>query len=278
LFILSLALAWVSAGEEIFQAWGTFFVSLLLGLGIILIGWYAVKADRNLSLPRWLGILVLGAAVLRLAAGVIWFKVLPVWGYGSPVEQAGYIMADAHARDMAAWELAKSEVPLWDAFRGYRQVDQYGGLLYISALCYRYLGGEVHYPLQMIVITAAASALAVLFTWAFVRRAWGEAPARVSAWLVAVFPEAILLNSSTDARRSPCRWWLLLCTDWFATGRIGPGKGLAWVLFALILCLPFSPAFAAIPLTILIVTRWQWMAGRLFANLVYGCYWRGWLL
>ena len=253
LLILSLALAWVSAREEIFQAWGTFFVSLLLGLGIMLIGWYAVKADRNLSLPRWLGILVLGAAILRLAAGAIWLKVLPVWGYGSPVEQAGYIMADAHARDKAAWELSRSEVPLWDAFRGYRQVDQYGGLLYISAFCYRYLGGEVHYPLQMIVITASASALAVLFTWAFVRRASGEAPARVSAWLVALFPEAILLGSSQmrEAFTMP-----LVAAAMYGLVRYRQDRswqGLAWVLFALILCLPFSPAFAAILLTILIV-------------------------
>src|SRR3990170_2101410 len=200
--MLSLVLAWVSAGKRLFESWGTFLISLLLGLGIMLVGWYAIKTDKSLSLQRWLGWLVIGAAVLRLAAGVVWFKVLPVWGYGSPVEQAGYIMADAHARDMAAWELANREVPLLTAFRGYHKVDQYGGLLYISALGYRYLGGDIHYPLQMILITAAASALYGL------------------------------------VRYRQDRSW----------------QGLGWVLVALILCIPFSPAFAAVLLTMLIVT------------------------
>ena len=252
--MLSLVLAWVSAGKRLFESWGTFLISLLLGLGIMLVGWYAIKTDKSLSLQRWLGWLVIGAAVLRLAAGVVWFKVLPVWGYGSPVEQAGYIMADAHARDMAAWELANREVPLLTAFRGYHKVDQYGGLLYISALGYRYLGGDIHYPLQMILITAAASALTVLFTWAFVRRAWGEAPARVAAWLVTLFPEAVLLGSSQmrEAFTMP-----LVAAALYGLVRYRQDRswqGLGWVLVALILCIPFSPAFAAVLLTMLIVT------------------------
>jgi hypothetical protein len=251
--MLSLVLAWASAGERFFKSWGSFLITLLLGLGILLVGWYAIRADKSLSLPRWLGWLVIGAAVLRLAAGVIWFRVLPVWGYGSPVEQAGYIMADAQARDMAAWELAKSDVPLWTAFRGYLHVDQYGGLLYLSALGYRYLGGDFHYPLQVIVLTAAASALTVLFTWAFVQRAWGEAPARVAAWLVALFPEAVLLGSSQmrEAFTMP-----LVAAALYGLVRYRQDRswqGLGWVLIALILCVPFSPAFAAVLLTMLTV-------------------------
>src|SRR3990170_4677712 len=238
--MLSLVLAWVSAGKRLFESWGTFLISLLLGLGIMLVGWYAIKTDKSLSLQRWLGWLVIGAAVLRLAAGVVWFKVLPVWGYGSPVEQAGYIMADAHARDMAAWELANREVPLWSVFRGYHQVDQYGGLLYLSALGYRYLSGDFHYPLQMIVITAAASALTVLFTWAFVQRAWGEAFARVAAWLVALLGSSQMREAFTMPLVAAALYGLMCYRQdrsW---------QGLGWVLIALILRVPFSPAFAAV--------------------------------
>ena len=94
-------------------------------------GWVAVKADKSFELPRWLGWLIIGAAVVRLLAGVIWYTGLPNWGYGSPVEQAGYIMADAHLRDISAWELSQTTEPLWEAFSGQRNVDQYGGMLFL---------------------------------------------------------------------------------------------------------------------------------------------------
>src|SRR4030067_2589859 len=89
LLMLSLVLAWVSAGKRLFESWGTFLISLILGLGIMLVAWYAIRADKSLSLPRWLGWLVIGAAVLRLAAGAAWVKLAPAWGYGAPVSQAG---------------------------------------------------------------------------------------------------------------------------------------------------------------------------------------------
>jgi len=97
------------------QGWSSFFVVLLLAGGIMLGGWVAVKADKSFELPRWLGWLIIGAAVVRLLAGVIWYTGLPNWGYGSPVEQAGYIMADAHLRDISAWELSQAGPFLgWD--------------------------------------------------------------------------------------------------------------------------------------------------------------------
>jgi hypothetical protein len=92
-------------------------------------------------------------------------------------------MADASDRDQTAWQLASSEKPLFRAFQGgFRRVDQYGGLLYMSALTYRYLGGETHQPLVMVVITASFSALGVLFLWAFAKRAWDERIATLAAW------------------------------------------------------------------------------------------------
>ena len=54
-------------------------------------------------------------------------------------------------------------IPLLSAIGENRQVDQYGGMLFLSGLVYRYLGGEQHQPLLMIVLTASISSLAVLF-------------------------------------------------------------------------------------------------------------------
>jgi hypothetical protein len=49
--------------------------------------------------------------------GVFWYASLPVMGYGSRVEEQGYVMADAQSRDRNAWFLADSSKPLWTAFR-----------------------------------------------------------------------------------------------------------------------------------------------------------------
>ena len=60
-------------------------------------------------------------SVKLMLIGVFWFLALPVWGHGTPAEQAGYVMADAYARDQAAWKLARSDNPLWTAFRNQRR-------------------------------------------------------------------------------------------------------------------------------------------------------------
>jgi hypothetical protein len=82
------------------------------------------------------------------------------------------------------------------AFDDYSPHDQYGGLLYLSAAVYRYLGGDTHQPLLMVVLSASVSGLAVALGWALVRRAWGDPAAAWTAWGVALYPEAALLGSS----------------------------------------------------------------------------------
>ena len=102
-----------------------------------LAGWRcAAKRSRD-----HLALLLVGAALLRLALGVLWYTSLPSAGYASPAELRGYVMADAYDRDRGAFELARSEKPLWRAFQGsYHRADQYGGLLFFSAWLYRYAG------------------------------------------------------------------------------------------------------------------------------------------
>ena len=250
---LSFLLAWISSGFVDVQSWGQFLVINLLAVGIMFGGWLAVKADKSFDLPTWLGWLVAGAAVLRLLAGVIWFIGLPSWGYGSEVEQAGYIMADAHARDTVAWKLSQSSNPLWSAFGKYRQVDQYGGMSYLSGLVYRYLGGNNHQPLQMIVLTASFSALAVLFTWAFTRRLWGGKIARLAAWILALFPDAIILGSS---QMREAFLMTLVPAALYGLVRYVQDRswsGLVWLVAALALMLPFSPPIAGVFLVMIII-------------------------
>jgi hypothetical protein len=252
--LLALALAWVSSGFADFRGWWSFLVLGLVGAGLLLLGWRLVREEAP---PRWLAGLLVGAALLRLAAGVFWFVGLPVAGHGSPGEQKGYVMADAAARDEVAWELASSGKSLTRAMGntvGYRKADQYGGLLFLSAAVYRFLGGGVHRPLLLVLLAASCSALTVLFGWAFARRAWGPKVAALTAWGLALYPEAVLLGSSQmrEAFLMPlvaAALYGLVRSVTVGTAPTWPG--LAWVLVSLLLILPFSPPAAALLVVLL---------------------------
>jgi hypothetical protein len=248
---LAFFLAWVSSGYQGTPDWFSFTGAILVSLAILAAGWYLLRLSESQTLPRWLAGLLLGAAVLRLAAGVIWMVALPSGGHGSPQEMAGYVMSDAYQRDQSAWKLANSNRSLLRAFTDYHKADQYGGLLFISAVVYRYLGGAQHAPLLMVVFTAAISALAVLFTWAFARRVWDPHVANLAAWGLALYPEAILLGSSQmrEAFTIP-----LACAAFYGLARYRQKHdwvSVAWILGPILLYLPFSPPFAALLLALL---------------------------
>jgi len=194
--------------------------------------------------------LTLLAFVLRVAAALLWAWALPRWGYGTPPELAGYVMADAYTRDTAAWRLAQSSRPLTDAFGYARAADQYGGLLFLSAAVYRYLGGPVHQPLLLAALLAALSSLSVPLAWAFVRRVWGGRAARWTAWGLAVYPEAVLLGSAhmREALAVP-----LVALGLYGAVLAAQGRrrgGIAGMGAAVLLAAPLSPPVAATVLTV----------------------------
>jgi hypothetical protein len=192
---LAFLLAYLSNRFQGVEGWHNFLFALGLAGLLLWGGWRLLRREAP---PRWLSGLLVGAAVLRLALGSLWFVVLPTVGFGSPAERSGYVMADAYNRDRAAWRAANSDRPLIKLITGrvYRKVDQYGGLLFLSATYYRILNGNAHRPLLMIVLTAAFSALAVIFVWGMGKLAFGEQVAQLAAWLMALYPEAVLLGSS----------------------------------------------------------------------------------
>jgi hypothetical protein len=254
---LALFLAWVASNFQSVMGWQVFLRVCLLGGLILFGGWLAVRFSEKQALPRWLAFLLIAAAVLRLMAGVLWFSALPVLGHDAKEQRAGYVMADAYERDQTAWELSQSEKPLIRAFQGYRKADQYGGLLYLSALIYRNLGGDVHQPLLIVILTAAFSALAVLFTWAFARRAWGDQTAKIAAWLLALYPEAILLGSSQMREAFTISLTMAAFYGLIRYSQDHHWTSLVWILGALLLYLPFSPPFAALLLAALLLTAWS---------------------
>ncbi len=232
------------------QSWFNFLWVTLLAAGILALGLYLLSSE---SLPKGLAALVIAAAVLRLVFGAVWLYALPAWGHGTEAEKAGYVMADASARDQAAWKLAQSGKPLLNAFRDNRAADQYGGLLFISAFIYRYFAGNIHYSLMMVLLSAAVSALSVAFTWAFARRLWSSQIAWLAALIVAFFPEAVLIGSS-QMREAFTMTLGIAAFYGLVRARQEHSKYAAlWLIFPLVIYLPFSPPFAAMLLVMLVL-------------------------
>ncbi len=287
---LSGLLALVSSSPEGILGWAPFFGVLIVAAGLLCGGWWLIRSEHP---PTWLAGLLLGAALLRLSAGVFWFLALPVGGYASPAEQSGYIMADAYERDGSAWELAESGKPLTRAYSGnFRRADQYGGLLFLSAGVYRVFGGLQHQPLMIVIITASFSALAMLFTWAFVNRAWGMSAALVAACVVALYPEAILLGSSQ--MREAFSMTLVAGAFWgmLRYWQDRSLSGILIILFSLAASLLLSPPLTAVLTLMLGIQllalgwrtwfsdhrrqRWMWLILLVIALLVFAGLWVSW--
>ncbi len=250
-------LTWASIGGWDVRVWFSFALALTLAGGGLL------ALER--WLPRWVWLLTLGAALLRLGLGAFWVQALPRWGYGTEVEQAGYVMSDAHDRDLAAWELARSDMPLGAAFHGYDHSDQYGGMLFLSAATYRYLNWSPrHLPLLVVVFTATTSATAVALAWAIGRLWRGADVARWAAWGIALYPEAVLLGSTQmrEAFTVPLAAAALLALAAWDQAR-SRRAGLA-LISALLGMAFFTPPMAVVTAGLLAVVaiglsrRWRW--------------------
>jgi hypothetical protein len=145
---------------------------------------------------KWLAVMVGVAFLLRLGLGFFFNQMLPELGYENEAQQAGYLFADAYTRDGEAWTLASSTQPLWAAFQGDYQADQYGGLMFLSSVIYRSLSSDAHRPLLLVILSAFAGAAALPFFWKVLRSRWGDRIAFTASWILALYPEAVLLGSS----------------------------------------------------------------------------------
>ena len=170
--------------------WLASFIILLPCLYLMFTAWQWGDGGKLLA---WMMIL---AFLLRLGIGIGVSKALPVYGYKTEVQWHGYLFRDSHERDIAAWNLAQSDAPLWTSFSSEIKVDQYGGLLSLSAAIYRYLSPDAHRPFLVLLLGAFATAIGIPFFIKGISLRWNKRLANLAAWIVILYPDSVLFGSS----------------------------------------------------------------------------------
>ncbi|MDF1499280.1 MAG: hypothetical protein P1P76_02280 [Anaerolineales bacterium] len=262
--LLGLLLPFADGHGLTFRAWSAYFTLSAPSIVVFLIVWSALR--KNLNAPTWLVAVVFTAWLLRLGVGFALNRALPDYGNGEKAERAeraGYVYWDAYKRDTDAYDRARGDLPLIAAFTDPKVSDQYGGMIFTSAWIYRYLDTGQHRPTLPVTLFSALGALSVLFTWGFARNVFDERVAGMAAWVVALYPEAVLLSASQ--MREP-----FLMTG-FAMGLFGYSQlrsereksGSFWLaISALMLILPISPPFL-VPFILMLLGLWFWETRRL---------------
>jgi len=236
--------------------WLAYSLLLVCGLSALAALWRWAGAGRTLGLMLFLAVL------LRLGLGLANSYILPAYGYqNSRVNQAGYAFQDAYNRDTQAWELAHRPEPVWTAFdKSYKNTDQYGGMLALSTLIYRYLSPDTHRAWLIILVSALTAAVGVAFAWKAVFSTWGRSMAVIVGWILVLYPASVLLGSSQ--MREPflitfitVLFWGIV--DWQSTHR---RQAWAWMAGSLVGMLLVQPGIAVIAL--LGMGGWAWLRSR----------------
>ncbi len=237
------------------QGWLAYSLILSISLLIIYFVWIFIK---NEGAGKSLLVAALVALALRVLLGVVLYRGLPVWGYDERPQRAGYVFWDSFKRDTDAWSRSGMDQALTTAFTNPTGSDQYGGLLFLSSSIYRYLSPDTQRPVLIVVLTAAVSALAVLFAWGFAASVMGDKAAMIVAWIIALYPEAVLLGASQ--MREPFLIAALAAALYgYSHIRKGEFKGGITIVgvSTLILALPISPPFVVVIFAV-VASAWFW--------------------
>ena len=241
--------------------WLAYALLLALGLWALALLWRSAEAstEQNRSQRRTLGLMLLLTVVLRMGLGMAFSTILPSYGNDTEIQRAGYIFPDAYNRDVQSWGLASSSNPLWRAFDKTYSTDQYGGLLFVSSLLYRYISPDAHRPWLIILVTSLTAAIGVALAWKAALKVWGKSMALGVGWIMVLYPEAILMGSSQ--MREPFLITLVAMAFWGVTSLAENHRSaIAWLIGSLVGMLLFSPGIAVI--SIIVLAGWIWLPGK----------------
>jgi len=245
------------AGGPWLRGWLAYSVLVVPGFWALTALWLWAGGGRRLF------IVIAVALLLRLACGVALTLLLPAFGNDNPEQNAGYLFYDAFRRDTQAWELARGDGPVLQAFSGgQRTSDQYGGLLALSAVVYRYLSPDFHRQLLMIVLGALVAAMGIPVLWRAaplllspqMRSIWGEPEGGLSlaaAWIMAVYPESMLQGAAQMREPFLITFTAFVLWGFLAIRRSHLRGGWVWLCAGLLGMMLFSPGVALVNLVIL---------------------------
>jgi hypothetical protein len=233
--------------------YGWFISSILLGVSFAVLYFLWKKAGS----AKMLGWMIAVAFFLRLGLGVGLMTALPVIGYDTEQQKAGYVFFDAFRRDFQAMDITSSNKPIISVFSKQYATDQYGGYLGLSVFTYRVLSNGDFRPHLMLIFSALASAIGVPFIWMILKRIGDGRWQKFAGWWYVLYPQAVLMGASQ--MREPYLitfvtivFWAAL--EWQHTGikPIWP-----WLLASLAGMLVFSPGVAVT--SIVIIAGWLWI-------------------
>jgi hypothetical protein len=221
--------------------------SLIALLGLLAI----VELWRWAGASRSLGLILLLAFFLRLGLGIALTEILPVYGHGTEVENAGYVFRDAFNRDIQAWNLASSSDSILRSFDKSFSPDQYGGLFFVYSLIYRTLSPDHHRPWLVILLGVLTSVMGVAIAWKVAWKMGGEQLAKPAAWIIALYPEAILMASTE--MREPYLMTFIAMSFWGVLDWQAENHRLSWLWMAggLVGLLLFNPSVAVFALVVM---------------------------
>ncbi len=236
------------------EGWAPLGYLLITGLGtaLLALAWRHVSGGWSVRhMPRALLVALLAALLLRLISGAVFYRVLPEHGYDTRYHNAGFFFYDAFKRDSDAWAIARTDLPLTTALLDPTKSDQYGGLLALESLVYAGASGSIQRPLLQVGLTVFVSVLAILYTWAYARQEFSESTGNLAGWIVALFPEAVLM-ATVPMREPYITTALAMALFGFSAVRHGARRaGIVALVGGIALGLIVSPPFAVLILAAL---------------------------
>lgn len=192
---------------------------------------------------------------LRLLLGVGLSLALPVFGYDTPTQNAGYIFLDAFQRDQQAWDLAQSGGSVLRAFGSEFFTDQYGGMLAASAGVYRVFSPDVHRPWIILIFTATFGGVGIPFLKRALEQYFDRRIVNAAVWIFALYPESLLLGAAQ--MRDPILIGLTAIALWGAVlARDHLREGFAVLISSILVMALFSWLVAGPVIAILLILIW----------------------
>ena len=127
--LVGAVLAIFSPGDFFTGFWQSSWFSILLSAIFYLV-------VRLIKPSKTIVVVALAALLIRLLTGIWLTTGLPAHGFDTPVQNAGYVYSDALDRDQAAYSIAFPEKSKYIPPANIGAVDQYGGMMMISAAIY----------------------------------------------------------------------------------------------------------------------------------------------